>query len=92
MLIAVVAVYPVAAVHSVPPIKSWWDLDDDRIVDDADSNIGYQRLGPLWTVEKITSFSATTATWRGWTNWDPFNSTESGGVHRAEIRVDGAQM
>lgn len=90
MLLAVLAVTPTVGVHTTPqPVRWWWDLDNDRFVDEADSNIGIQRIFGGWTQEKITSFVASANAWSGPTRWDPFSSSDAGGVHRGSIRVDG---
>jgi hypothetical protein len=80
---------PVLANHTVPAPRYWWDLDDDRVVDPGDSDIGFLPAGGNWTLEKHNDVGAATGTWRNPTHWDPFDAN-GGGVGRATVRVDGA--
>ena len=53
ILLGLMLATPVQANHSLWNPREWWDLDQDKIPDPADTRIGYQRVGALWTVEKI---------------------------------------
>jgi hypothetical protein len=89
ILLGLFVANPATANHSLPAPAWWWDLDNDKIADEADSNIGYGRVGALWTQEKIADLTWLLGEWRGRTHWDPFNATDQGGVVRATYRVDG---
>jgi hypothetical protein len=75
----------------VAPLQYWWDLDDDRAKDEADSNIGYGSDGAGWTAEKHADVWSAATEWRGSTRWDPFDAS-GGGTIRATVRVDGALL
>lgn len=89
ILLGLMLASPVQANHSLWNPRQWWDLDQDKIPDPEDSRIGYQRVGALWTVEKINDIGWVFGEWRGRSRWNPFSATDQGGVARATYRVDG---
>lgn len=88
VLLGLLTVSPVYATHGVPSPRWRWDLDNDKIVDESDSNIGFFRIG-VWNAQQVTSFNSFLAAWSSNTRYDPYNQIEHGGVARATYRIDG---
>jgi len=72
----------------VPSPRWWWDLNNNGVIDESDSNIGYSAAGGSWTAEKHNDVWTAATQWRSNTRWDPFDAS-GGGTAQASVRVDG---
>lgn len=88
VLLGLMATQPVLAGHILPDPRWWWDLNDNRLPNAADSIIGFGASGVNWTAEKHNDVVSATANWSTVTDFNPFDASGGVGVIRGSIRVD----
>ena len=87
MVLIVASAPSVAANHSLPNPRIFWDINNNGVPGSDDSFRTYQRVGTNWTQEKITRTLTAASDWLNTSDWNPSIGTSSGLV--ATTRVDG---
>jgi hypothetical protein len=64
------ATAPVAALHSIPPTRMFWDCNDNGVPDDGCAR--FRLGGSGWTSDKVDRVNAAFWQWRNYTDYTPY--------------------